>query len=97
MAKFYTYPETLPGGVEWLDENTPPGKLIEVLWNVGFLRAFMKIGQTPAAVDDSYYVGYHQESTLNIALIRYFDIHLMRKYGLLNLTPLLLKPRYERS
>jgi hypothetical protein len=37
----------------------------------------MKIGQTPAAADESYYVGYHQEPTLNIALIRYFDVHPM--------------------
>jgi len=66
-----------PAATEWLNESIPPGKLIEILWNVGFLRAFMKIGQTPAAADEPYYVGYHQEPTLNTALIRYFDIHPM--------------------
>jgi hypothetical protein len=66
-----------PEAMDWLNENTPPGKLIEILWNVGFLRAFMKIGQTPSEADAAYYVGYHQEPTLNIALIRYFDIHPM--------------------
>ena len=66
-----------PGAKEWLNESSSPDKLIAVLWNVGFLRAFMKIGQEPAPEDEPYFAGYHQEPTLNTALIGHFDIHPM--------------------
>lgn len=66
-----------PKAADWLNEASTPQKLIEVLWNVGFLRAFMKTDREPADGDERLYVGYHQEPTLNIAMINYFDIHPM--------------------
>jgi len=66
-----------PNAADWLNDASSPQKLIEVLWNVGFLRAFMKTDREPVDGDERFYVGYHQEPTLNIAMINYFDIHPM--------------------
>ncbi|MDZ7264484.1 MAG: hypothetical protein ONB16_07860 [candidate division KSB1 bacterium] len=66
-----------PEAALWLNENCRPDRLIEILWKVGFLRAFAKTSAEPEPSDDRYFVGYHQEPTLNIATINYFDIHPM--------------------
>lgn len=66
-----------PSAADWLNDTSTPQKLIEVLWNTGFLRAFMKTDQKPGNGDDHLYVGYHQEPTLNIAMINFFDVHPM--------------------
>ncbi len=66
-----------PKADDWLNETSSPQKLIEVLWSVGFLRAFIKTDREPIDEDERHYVGYHQEPTLNIAMINFFDIHPM--------------------
>lgn len=66
-----------PTAHNWLNEGCPPDKLIEILWNVGFLRVFMKTGCSPGDGEDPNFVGYHQEPTLNIGLFNHFDIHPM--------------------
>ncbi len=65
-----------PEAATWLNEKCRPDRLIEVLWKVGFLRAFAKSSVEPEP-GDRYFVGSHQEPTLNIATINYFDVHPM--------------------
>ena len=52
-------------------------KLIEALWSVGILRAFLKLYREPDNEDEILYVDYHQKPTLNIAMINFLDIHPM--------------------
>jgi hypothetical protein len=61
---------------EWC-ENRDPALLIDLLWNVGFLR-----GQAPGQVsrghtEDRPYLAFHQAHGLNSYTIRHFEIHPM--------------------
>jgi hypothetical protein len=66
-----------PEAADWLNENSAPGKLITILWNVGFLRVFIKSNGNPLGEEKEFFVGHHQEPTLNIAMFNHFDIHPM--------------------
>lgn len=66
-----------PEANSWLNETAVPHKLIEILWKVGFLRAFLKTDAHPDSGSGVDFVGYFQEPTLNIAMLRLFDIHPM--------------------
>lgn len=60
----------------WLPD-CEPDKLIEILWNVGFLKA-QPVGETASGNDDRRsFLGSHQVQHLNLAAVRYFAVHEM--------------------
>jgi hypothetical protein len=65
-------PETL----KWL-EYLDPTTIIEVLWQVGFLRARAVGGIKAQRRSGSSYLGPHQVSNLNLATITQFQVHPM--------------------
>ena len=65
-------PSTGTGG--WLDACTPD-QLIEILWQVGLLRAEAEPGT--AAPSERTFLGPHQARRLNLAAAAAFDVHPM--------------------
>ena len=63
-----------------LDQD--PDYLIEVLWRVGFLRAYAIGGLKAMRRSGSSYVGPHQVSTLNLQSISRFQVHPMFRASL---------------
>jgi hypothetical protein len=63
-----------------LDQD--PDYLIEVLWRVGFLRAYAVGGLKAMRRSGSSYVGPHQVSTLNLQGITRFQVHPMFRASL---------------
>lgn len=59
-----------------------PDYLIDVLWRVGFLRAYAVGGLKALRRSGSSYVGPHQVSTLNLRTITRFQIHPMFRAAL---------------
>lgn len=59
-----------------------PDYLIEVLWRVGFLRAYAVGGLKAMRRSGSSYVGPHQVSTLNLQGITRFQVHPMFRASL---------------
>lgn len=59
-----------------------PDYLIEVLWRVGFLRAYAVGGLKAMRRSGSSYVGPHQVSTLNLQSISRFQVHPMFRASL---------------
>ncbi|EQD80075.1 hypothetical protein B1A_01270, partial [mine drainage metagenome] len=57
--------------------NQDPEYLMEVLWRVGFLRAYAVGGLKAMRRSGSSYVGPHQVSTLNLQSISRFQVHPM--------------------
>jgi hypothetical protein len=62
--------------------NQDPDYLIDVLWRVGFLRAYAVGGLKAMRRSGSSYVGPHQVSTLNIQGITRFQVHPMFRASL---------------
>jgi hypothetical protein len=62
--------------------NQDPDYLIEVLWRVGFLRAYAVGGLKAMRRSGSSYVGPHQVSTLNLQSISRFQVHPMFRASL---------------
>lgn len=60
----------------WVTEQDPDF-LIEVLWRVGFLRAYAVGGLKARRRSGSSYVGPHQVSTLNLRTVSRFQVHPM--------------------
>jgi energy-coupling factor transporter ATP-binding protein EcfA2 len=60
---------------DWL-AGKPPSELIQILWRVGFLKAFVDEANV-GGIAGSAYVGSHQMSTLNLPVIESFQIHEM--------------------
>ncbi|APH01730.1 hypothetical protein ASJ30_09515 [Janibacter indicus] len=60
----------------WLSSLEPEG-LIQILWEVGFLRARALGGIKAERRSGSSYLGSHQVNRLNLDLIRNFQIHQM--------------------
>jgi hypothetical protein len=56
-------------------QNQEPEYLINVLWEVGFLRAKAVGGLKAQRRSGSSYVGPHQVSTLNLESISSFQVH----------------------
>jgi hypothetical protein len=66
---------------DWaLDQD--PDFLIDVLWRVGFLRAYAVGGLKAMRRSGSSYVGPHQVSTLNLQAITRFQVHPMFRASL---------------
>lgn len=65
----------------WLQDQDPE-YLINVLWNIGFLRAKAVGGLKAQRRSGSSYVGPHQVSTLNLESISSFQIHPMFRASL---------------
>jgi hypothetical protein len=63
-----------------LDQD--PDFLIDVLWRVGFLRAYAVGGLKAMSRSGSSYVGPHQVSTLNLQAITRFQVHPMFRASL---------------
>ena len=59
-----------------------PDYLIDVLWRVGFLRAYAIGGLKAMRRSGSSYVGPHQVSTLNLQGIARFQVHPMFRASL---------------
>lgn len=59
-----------------------PDYLVDVLWRVGFLRAYAVGGLKALRRSGSSYVGPHQVSTLNLRTITRFQIHPMFRAAL---------------
>lgn len=57
--------------------NQEPEYLIDLLWRVGFLRAYAVGGLKALRRSGSSYVGPHQVSTLNLRTISRFQVHPM--------------------
>ena len=57
--------------------NQDPEFLIDLLWHVGFLRAYAVGGLKALRRSGSSYVGPHQVSTLNLRTISRFQVHPM--------------------
>jgi hypothetical protein len=68
-----------------LDQD--PDYLIDVLWRVGFLRAYAVGGLKALRRSGSSYVGPHQVSTLNLQAINRFQVHPMFRASLGMLEP----------
>lgn len=62
--------------------NQDPEYLLEVLWRVGFLRAYAVGGLKAMRRSGSSYVGPHQVSTLNLQSISRFQVHPMFRASL---------------
>lgn len=62
--------------------NQDPDFLIDVLWRVGFLRAYAVGGLKAMRRSGSSYVGPHQVSTLNLQSITRFQVHPMFRASL---------------
>jgi len=58
-------------------ENLEPENLIEILWNVGFIRAQAIGGLKARRRSGSSYLGSHQISSLNLNNIQRFHVHPM--------------------
>jgi hypothetical protein len=54
-----------------------PDYLIDLLWRVGFLRAYAVGGLKALRRSGSSYLGPHQVSTLNLRTISRFQVHPM--------------------
>ena len=65
----------------WVADQDPE-YLIEVLWRVGFLRAYAVGGLKALRRSGSSYVGPHQVSTLNLQSISRFQVHPMFRASL---------------
>jgi len=59
-----------------------PERLIEVLWRIGFLRAYAVGGLKALRRSGSSYVGPHQVSSLNLQTIARFQVHPMFRASL---------------
>jgi hypothetical protein len=69
------------GTSTWLDECSPDG-LIEILWQVGLLRAEADPGngatlRDPGRPADVPFLGPHQVRRLNLARAQHFQVHPM--------------------
>lgn len=62
--------------LDWLD-GFGPEELIDVLWRVGFLRAYAVGGIKGQSRSGSTYLGYHQAGSLNLPSISRFQVHPM--------------------
>jgi hypothetical protein len=68
------------GTGSWLDGCTPAA-LIEILWNVGFLRAEVSRNSPARRPADAAYLGAHQANQVNVAAAQRFQVHPMfREY-----------------
>lgn len=65
-----------PEALAWLEYQDPEG-LIEILWQVGFLRARAVGGIKAQRRSGSSYLGPHQVSNLSLANISQFQVHPM--------------------
>jgi hypothetical protein len=65
----------------WVLEQEPD-YLIDVLWRVGFLRAYAVGGLKALRRSGSSYVGPHQVSTLNLQSVARFHVHPMFRASL---------------
>lgn len=62
--------------IDWL-QHLEEEDLIDVLWEVGFLKALAKGGQKAIARSGSRWVGNYQQPTLNLENIESFQVHPM--------------------
>lgn len=62
--------------------NQEPDFLIEILWRVGFLRAYAVGGLKAFRRSGSSYVGPHQVSYLNLQTVSRFQVHPMFRASL---------------
>jgi hypothetical protein len=60
----------------WLDACTP-GSLVEVLWDVGFLRAETRQGTRPRHIAAASFLGPHQATHQAVVAAQCFQIHPM--------------------
>jgi hypothetical protein len=65
-----------PNSKKWC-ETLDPEKLLEILWQVGFLRAHAVGGLKARRRSGSEYLGMHQISALNLQAIQRFHVHPM--------------------
>jgi hypothetical protein len=81
MSRGYVILNKTDGGAKWvLDQD--PDLLIDILWRVGFLRAYAVGGLKALRRSGSSYVGPHQVSTLNLRTISRFQVHPMFRAAL---------------
>ncbi len=66
----------LDDSAPWVEDQDPE-ILIDVLWRVGFLRAYAVGGLKALRRSGSSYVGPHQVSALNLGTIARFQVHQM--------------------
>jgi hypothetical protein len=64
------------GTEAWLDSCTPDG-LIEILWNVGFLRAEASRESDRRGNGSGVYLGVHQARHMDMTAVRHFQVHPM--------------------
>jgi hypothetical protein len=68
------------GTGSWM-EGCTPAALIEILWNVGFLRAEVGRDGHVRRTGNGVYLGAHQANRINVAATQRFQVHPMfREY-----------------
>jgi hypothetical protein len=71
----------LDKSVTWISDQEPD-LLIDILWHVGFLRAYAVGGIKALRRSGSQYIGPHQVDTLSLHNIQRFSVHQMFRAGL---------------
>jgi energy-coupling factor transporter ATP-binding protein EcfA2 len=57
--------------------DVDPSRIIEILWEVGFLRAYVAVGRESQHPGGSQYVSSHQVKNINLRNVARFQIHPM--------------------
>lgn len=71
----------LDKSVTWISDQEPD-LLIDILWHVGFLRAYAVGGTKALRRSGSQYIGPHQVDTLSLHNTQRFSVHQMFRAGL---------------